>query len=93
MSPSPLPPPPSPQPVDGLAETESGELVPIKLLDCDTITQAKEKILDVLYKNTAASCRPQLTDVDLGEGESVRENQKIRKCLKGENLAVITLIN
>ena len=55
------------QPVDGVVEADSGDLVPVKLLDCDTITQAKEKILDVLYKNTAVSHRPQLLDVDLGE--------------------------
>ena len=57
--------------VDGIAETDGGEQVSVKLLDCDTITQAKEKILDALYKNTAISCRPQLLDVDLGKlGES-----------------------
>ena len=42
------------------------ETVTLKLLDCDSITQAKEKILDVLYRNTPVSCRPQLTEVDLG---------------------------
>ena len=46
---------------------ESGEEFPIRLLDCDSITQAKEKVLDVLYKNTPVSKRPQLTKIDLGE--------------------------
>jgi plexin A len=53
------------QVVDGVVETDGGEQISVKLLDCDTITQAKEKILDALYKNTAISCRPQLLDVDL----------------------------
>ena len=39
--------------------------IPIRLLASDTITQAKEKILDALYKNCPTSNRPQLTDVDL----------------------------
>lgn len=43
------------------------EEIPIKLWDCDSITQAKEKILDALYRNTPVSKRPQLTAVDLGE--------------------------
>ena len=42
------------------------EEVPIKMWDCDSITQAKEKILDALYRNTPVSKRPQLTAVDLG---------------------------
>ena len=62
-----MPPPPCySQVVDGVVETDGGEQISVKLLDCDTITQAKEKILDALYKNTAISCRPQLLDVDLG---------------------------
>ena len=54
------------QVVEGVVETDSGEEVPIKLLDCDSVTQSKEKILDALYKNVPVSRRPQLTSVDLG---------------------------
>eukprot|EP00731_Ephydatia_muelleri_P021675 Em0014g266a len=50
--------------VEGVVENEN-EVVPIKLLDTDTISQAKEKILDALYKNTPVSRRPQLGQVDL----------------------------
>ncbi len=46
---------------------ESGEEFPVRLLDCDSITQSKEKVLDVLYKNTPVSKRPQLIEIDLGE--------------------------
>ena len=50
--------------VEGVVENEN-EVIPIKLLDTDTISQAKEKILDALYKNTPVSRRPQLGEVDL----------------------------
>ena len=53
------------QPVEGVVQHEDEE-VPIKLWDCDSITQAKEKILDVLYRNTPVSKRPQLREIDLG---------------------------
>lgn len=39
--------------------------------DCDSITQAKEKVLDVLFRNTPVSKRPQLTGVDLGKEENL----------------------
>ncbi|KAL5475125.1 hypothetical protein EMCRGX_G027184 [Ephydatia muelleri] len=50
--------------VEGVVEN-GNEVIPIKLLDTDTISQAKEKILDALYKNTPFSRRPQLGEVDL----------------------------
>ncbi|XP_061187721.1 plexin-A4-like isoform X2 [Saccostrea echinata] len=39
--------------------------IPVRVLDCDTITQVKEKILDVLYKHVPYSSRPVKEDVDL----------------------------
>lgn len=39
----------------------------VKVLDCDTITQVKEKILDAIYKNAPFSSRPDKEDLDLGE--------------------------
>ena len=50
--------------VEGVVEN-GNDVIPIKLLDTDTISQAKEKILDVLYRNTPASRRPQFSEVDL----------------------------
>ena len=50
--------------VEGVVEN-GNELIPIKLLDTDTISQAKEKILDVLYWNTPFSRRLKVSDVDL----------------------------
>ena len=39
----------------------------VKVLDCDTISQVKDKILDAIYKNAPASSRPDKEDLDLGE--------------------------
>lgn len=39
----------------------------MKVLNCDTITQVKEKILDAIYKNMPYSQRPRAVDMDLGE--------------------------
>ena len=33
-----------------VVETDTGVKLGIKLLDCDTVSQAKEKILDAVYK-------------------------------------------
>lgn len=41
------------------------EKVQCKVLDCDTISQVKSKILDALFKNTPFSMRPSVYDVDL----------------------------
>ena len=38
---------------------------PVKVLDCDTVSQVKEKILDAIYKNAPFSSRPVKEDVDL----------------------------
>ena len=51
--------------VEGVVDTGTDNPIPIRLLASDTITQAKEKILDALYKNCSSSKRPQLTEVDL----------------------------
>lgn len=39
----------------------------VKVLDCDTITQVKEKILDAIYKNAPFTNRPDKEDLDLGK--------------------------
>lgn len=38
-----------------------------KMLDCDTISQAKAKAIDFLYVNTPFSLRPKVNEIDLGE--------------------------
>lgn len=42
------------------------ENVPVKVLDCDTISQVKEKCLDTIYRATPYSQRPRKEDLDLG---------------------------
>ncbi|XP_072540737.1 plexin-B1 isoform X3 [Salminus brasiliensis] len=46
----------------GLNETQP---VAAKVLDCDTITQVKEKVLDQVYKGTSYSHRPHTDSLDL----------------------------
>ncbi|XP_070491742.1 plexin-A4 [Chironomus tepperi] len=41
------------------------ENVPVKVLDCDTISQVKEKILDTIYRACPYSQRPKRDEVDL----------------------------
>ncbi|KAF0309517.1 Plexin-B [Amphibalanus amphitrite] len=41
------------------------EKIQCRVLDCDTISQVKSKILDALYKNTPHSLRPSIHEVDL----------------------------
>lgn len=41
------------------------EKIQCKVLDCDTISQVKSKILDALFKNTPFSLRPSIYEVDL----------------------------
>ncbi|KAM4721609.1 plexin-B1 [Rhinophrynus dorsalis] len=49
----------------GGANEEEGQGVPVKILDCDTITQVKEKILDQIYKGTPYCLRPSTETLDL----------------------------
>ncbi|KAF7989546.1 hypothetical protein HCN44_008220 [Aphidius gifuensis] len=48
-----------------VVQDDLDEKIQCKVLDCDTISQVKSKILDSLYKNTPFSMRPLITDVDL----------------------------
>lgn len=50
-----------------IIQDDLDEKVQCKVLDCDTISQVKSKILDALFKNTPFSMRPSIYEVDLGE--------------------------
>ncbi|CAH1783359.1 unnamed protein product [Owenia fusiformis] len=50
----------------------SDQEYPVKVLDCDTITQVKEKILDAIYRNAPFSSRPHHEDLDLEWRNGVR---------------------
>nr|CAD7455376.1 unnamed protein product [Timema tahoe] len=51
-----------------VVQDDLDEKIQCKVLDCDTISQVKSKILDALYKNTPFSMRPSIHEVDLGTG-------------------------
>ncbi len=46
-------------------QRELDEAYQAKVLDCDSITQVKAKVLDAIYKNTPFSLRPAVNEVDL----------------------------
>ena len=48
-----------------VVQEELEEEVTVRVLDCDTISQVKSKILDAVYKNTPFSLRPRVDEVDL----------------------------
>jgi len=48
-----------------VVQQELEEEVVVRVLDCDTISQVKAKILDAVYKNTPFSLRPRVDEVDL----------------------------
>ena len=80
--------------VEGVVEN-GNDVIPIKLLNTDTISQAKEKILDVLYRNTPVSRRPQLSEVDLelrrgNAGIKLHDNDDINE-MDGDWVKVNTL--
>lgn len=47
-------------------ENESAPEVTFKCLNCDTVTQVKEKLLDAVYKGSPYSQRPKASDMVLG---------------------------
>lgn len=48
-----------------IVQDDLDEKIQCKVLDCDTISQVKSKILDSLFKNTPFSLRPSIYEVDL----------------------------
>ena len=48
-------------------EPRSDEIQTIRLLDTDSISQTKEKLLDFIYRNRPVSHRPSIADVELGK--------------------------
>uniref|UniRef100_A0AAX7TW16 Plexin-A2 n=1 Tax=Astatotilapia calliptera TaxID=8154 RepID=A0AAX7TW16_ASTCA len=63
-------------------DNENSPEIPVKVLNCDTITQVKEKILDAVYKNMPYSQRPRATDMDL----EWRQGRTARVVLQDEDI-------
>lgn len=51
-----------------LVQDEGPDVTSVKVLNCDTISQVKEKIIEQVYKNLPYSQRPKVDSVTLGEG-------------------------
>ncbi|KAK7916724.1 hypothetical protein WMY93_012485 [Mugilogobius chulae] len=63
-------------------DNENSPEIPVKVLNCDTITQVKEKILDAVYKNMPYSQRPRAADMDL----EWRQGRTARVVLQDEDI-------
>lgn len=50
-----------------LVHGEGPDVTPVKVLNCDTVTQVKEKIIDQVYRNLPYSQRPRVENVALGD--------------------------
>lgn len=50
-----------------LVHGEGPDVTPVKVLNCDTISQVKEKIIEQVYRNLPYSLRPKVDSVTLGE--------------------------
>ncbi|XP_068690006.1 plexin-A1-like isoform X2 [Montipora foliosa] len=81
----------------GVSVTYNGSpAVAVVLLDCDTISQAKEKILDVVFKNSPFSSRPPIDvlrlewDQSSGRGLSLRDDDS-QALIEGEWRKINTL--
>uniref|UniRef100_A0A2K5DDC6 Plexin-A3 n=1 Tax=Aotus nancymaae TaxID=37293 RepID=A0A2K5DDC6_AOTNA len=63
-------------------ENEGNAQVPVKVLNCDSITQAKDKLLDTVYKGIPYSQRPKAEDMDL----EWRQGRMTRVVLQDEDV-------
>ncbi|CAL9704646.1 unnamed protein product [Knipowitschia caucasica] len=63
-------------------DNENSPEIPVKVLNCDTISQVKEKILDAVYKNMPYSQRPRAGDMDL----EWRQGRTARVVLQDEDI-------
>ncbi|XP_055047357.2 plexin-A4 [Misgurnus anguillicaudatus] len=63
-------------------DNEKSPEVQVKVLNCDTISQVKEKILDAIYKNVPYSHRPKAADMDL----EWRQGRVVRVILQDEDV-------
>lgn len=52
----------------------------MKVLDCDTISQAKEKMLDQLYKGVPLAQRPDSRTLDVGKEQEPGSLRILRWC-------------
>ncbi|XP_043920171.1 plexin-A4 [Protopterus annectens] len=63
-------------------DNENSSEIPVKVLNCDTVTQVKEKILDAIFKNVPCSHRSKAADMDL----EWRQGRAARMILQDEDI-------
>ncbi|XP_061107198.1 plexin-A4 [Conger conger] len=63
-------------------DNEKSPEIQVKILNCDTISQVKEKILDAIYKNVPYSHRQKASDMDL----EWRQGRGLRVILQDEDV-------
>lgn len=56
----------SSQTLQVMVHGEGPDITPVKVLNCDTISQVKEKIIEQVYRNLPYSQRPTVENVALG---------------------------
>lgn len=61
-----------------LVHGEGPDITPVKVLNCDTISQVKEKVIEQVYRNLPYSQRPKVDSVTLGEPTMDRQIQWYR---------------
>lgn len=64
------------------------QTVPAKVLDCDTITQVKEKLLEQTWKGTSFSQRPHIDSLHLGKVTYIKHLFCTNPTSEVENLMV-----
>lgn len=69
-------------------DNENSPEIPVKVLNCDTITQVKEKILDAVYKNVPYSQRPRAVDMDLGRSFSASQEGEDQRGGRSQGFSV-----
>lgn len=74
-------------------EIDAGTEVPVKVLNCDTVTQVKDKLLDAVYKGIPYSQRPQADDMDLGTSTSYLSHSYFLFMHYWKSLAGVFIIN
>lgn len=67
-------------------ENENSPEVTVKSLNCDTVTQVKEKLLDAVYKGTPYSQRPKASDMDLGKEREYPPNSHTHAVHSGHRI-------
>ncbi|XP_059588999.1 plexin-A3 isoform X3 [Alligator mississippiensis] len=73
-----------------------GAALPVKVLNCDTVTQAKEKLLDALHRGAPMSQRPRANDLELewcqeGSGRILLQDEDSTSRVEGDWKRINTL--